>query len=118
MISVISVVPVSSVTLCIPEAAVSAVKPRDRRRTFPPVARTGNRGWRGVLDLVTRCQRGFTYLAVLFIVATITAGLALIGEMWETAAKREKEAELLFIGDQYRKANGRYYESTPGAAKH
>ena len=68
--------------------------------------------------MVTRYQLGFTYLAVLFIVATITAGLAFIGEMWETAAKREKEAELLFIGDQYRRAIGRYYESTPGAVKH
>ena len=54
-------------------------------------------------------SRGFTYLTVLFIVAILTAGLALVGEVWETAAKREKEAELLFIGNQYRKAITRYY---------
>lgn len=54
-------------------------------------------------------SRGFTYLTVLFIVAVITAGLALVGEVWETAAKREKEAELLFIGHEYRKAITRYY---------
>jgi type II secretory pathway pseudopilin PulG len=54
-------------------------------------------------------SRGFTYMTVLFIVAVITAGLALVGEVWETAAKREKETELLFVGNQYRKAITRYY---------
>src|SRR5581483_11645664 len=44
-----------------------------------------------------------------FIVAVITAGLALVGEMWETAAKREKETQLLFVGNEYRKAITRYY---------
>jgi type II secretory pathway pseudopilin PulG len=54
-------------------------------------------------------SRGFTYMTVLFIVAVITAGLALVGEMWETAAKREKETQLLFVGNEYRKAITRYY---------
>lgn len=54
-------------------------------------------------------SRGFTYMTVLFIVAVITAGLALVGEMWETAAKREKETQLLFIGNEYRKAITLYY---------
>jgi type II secretory pathway pseudopilin PulG len=54
-------------------------------------------------------NRGFTYLTVLFIIAVITAGLALVGEVWETAAKREKETQLLFVGNEYRKAITRYY---------
>ena len=54
-------------------------------------------------------ERGFTYLTVLFIVAVITAGLALVGEVWDTAAKREKEAQLLFVGHEFRKAITRYY---------
>jgi len=54
-------------------------------------------------------SRGFTYMTVLFIVAVISAGLALVGEVWETAAKREKETELLFVGNEYRKAITRYY---------
>ena len=54
--------------------------------------------------MVTRRARGFTYLTVLFVVAVLMAGLALVGEMWETAARREREAELLFVGNQYRKA--------------
>ena len=48
--------------------------------------------------------RGFTYLTVLFMVAILAGGLALIGEVWHTSAMREKEAELLFVGQQYRKA--------------
>jgi type II secretory pathway pseudopilin PulG len=56
-------------------------------------------------------QRGVTYLALLFIVAILGGGLALTGEVWETNARRDKEAELLFIGHQYRKAIERYYLS-------
>ncbi|HZS65519.1 MAG TPA: type II secretion system protein [Burkholderiales bacterium] len=59
--------------------------------------------------MATMRSRGFTYMTVLFIVAVITAGLALVGEMWETAAKREKETQLLFVGNEYRKAITRYY---------
>jgi type II secretory pathway pseudopilin PulG len=63
--------------------------------------------------MVMRRDHGFTYLAVLFIVAIMSAGLALIGEVWHTAAVREKEAELLFVGNQYRKAIERYYFNGP-----
>ena len=62
-------------------------------------------------------QRGFTYLTVLFIVAILLGGLAMVGEMWETAAKREREADLLFVGNQYRRAIARFYEGTPGGVK-
>ena len=58
--------------------------------------------------MVTCRQRGFTYLTVLFIVAILMGGLALVGEVWETSAKREKEADLLFVGNQYRNAIQRY----------
>jgi type II secretory pathway pseudopilin PulG len=57
--------------------------------------------------------RGFTYLTVLFMVAIMGFGLALAGEVWHTAAAREKEAELLYAGNQYRKAIERYYLSGP-----
>ena len=60
-----------------------------------------------------RGSRGFTYLTVLFIVAFMGVGLAVIGEVWHTAALREKEAELLFVGNQYRRAIERYYLSGP-----
>ena len=59
-------------------------------------------------------QRGFTYFAVLFVVAMMAGGLALIGEVWHTSAAREKEAELLHIGDEYRRAIERYVRSGKG----
>jgi type II secretory pathway pseudopilin PulG len=54
-------------------------------------------------------QQGFAYLTILFVVAIMTAGLAVIGQVWQTAAVREREAELLHIGNEYRKAIERYY---------
>jgi type II secretory pathway pseudopilin PulG len=58
-------------------------------------------------------QRGFTYLTILFMLAIMTGGLALAGEVWNTSAMREKEAELLHVGNEYRKAIERYYLSGP-----
>ena len=63
--------------------------------------------------MVRRASRGFTYLAVLFVVAILGGGLALAGEVWQTSATREKEAELLFVGNQHRGAIERYYLSGP-----
>jgi type II secretory pathway pseudopilin PulG len=54
-------------------------------------------------------QKGFTYLTVLFVLAMMSGGLALIGEVWHTSNVREKEADLLHIGNEYRKAIQRYY---------
>jgi type II secretory pathway pseudopilin PulG len=62
-------------------------------------------------------QRGFTYLAVLFLVALAGLGLAATGEAWSHARQREKEAELAWIGEQFRQAIGVYYQRTPGAVK-
>lgn len=71
---------------------------------IPPPARSRPRHGSGT---------GFTYLTVLFIVAILAGGLALIGEVWHTTTLREKEAELLYVGNQYRKAIERYYLSGP-----
>ena len=56
---------------------------------------------------------GFTYLTMLFAVALLGLGLALTGEVWRTAAMRDKEAQLLYVGGQYRNAIGRYYLGGP-----
>jgi type II secretory pathway pseudopilin PulG len=60
---------------------------------------------------------GFTYLGVLFFVATMGIMLATAGVIWSTANQRDKERELLFIGNEFRKAIGTYYERTPGTVK-
>jgi type II secretory pathway pseudopilin PulG len=51
-------------------------------------------------------QAGFTYVAVLILLAVLSAGLASVGTMWHTQAQREREEELLFIGEQFRTDSG------------
>lgn len=62
-------------------------------------------------------QSGFTYLAALFLIAIMGAVIAATGMVWHTAQQREKERELLFAGDQFRRAIGLYYERSPGTIK-
>jgi type II secretory pathway pseudopilin PulG len=61
---------------------------------------------------------GFTYVWLLVAVAVMAAGLAAIGEVASTAAKREKEAELLFVGDEFARAIAEYHASSPGAPQY
>jgi type II secretory pathway pseudopilin PulG len=65
-----------------------------------------------------RAQRGFTYVGLLLAVALAGVALGAAGTLWSTAALRDKEAELLFVGDQFRRAIGSYYEGTPGAKRY
>ena len=55
-------------------------------------------------------QKGFTYLGFLLFVAISGAGLAAYSEVASHTAQREKEAELLFRGAQYRDAIASYYK--------
>jgi type II secretory pathway pseudopilin PulG len=54
-------------------------------------------------------QAGFTYIGLLFAIAILGITLATIGVVWSTQIRRDKEAELLWIGNQYRAAIGQYY---------
>jgi type II secretory pathway pseudopilin PulG len=56
-------------------------------------------------------EAGFTYLGLMFAIAIIGITLATVGVVWSTQIRREKEVELLWIGDQYRAAIGRYRAS-------
>ena len=60
---------------------------------------------------------GFTYIGLLIFIALMGIGLALVGQVWHTAIQREKEKELLFVGDQFRRAITKYYEDSPGGVQ-
>lgn len=60
-----------------------------------------------------RAQFGFTYLYVLMLIALVGMGLGAAGTLWHTESVRAREAELLFVGDQYRRAIRSYYELDP-----
>jgi type II secretory pathway pseudopilin PulG len=62
-------------------------------------------------------ERGFTLAGALILIAVLGAGMAAYGEIASHAMQREKEQELLFVGNQFRQAIRGYYEQTPGAAK-
>jgi type II secretory pathway pseudopilin PulG len=52
-----------------------------------------------------RCRTaGFTYVGLLITIALMTSALAVVAPVWEVASRRNKEAELLFIGGEFRRA--------------
>jgi type II secretory pathway pseudopilin PulG len=54
-------------------------------------------------------QPGFTYMGVLIMVAVTGIALAGASQYWSTIVQREREAELLYRGDQIRRAIATYY---------
>ena len=56
-------------------------------------------------------------MGVLMLIAIAGIGMAGVGLVWHQNAQRENEKELLFVGEEYRKAIGSYYESSPAAVK-
>ena len=62
-------------------------------------------------------QYGFTYMGLMMIIAISGIAMAGVGIVWQQDMQREREKELLFIGEQYRKAIGSYYENSPNGVK-
>lgn len=62
-------------------------------------------------------QGGYTFLGLLFAVALSGIALAGTGSLWQLESQREKEKELLFIGEEYRQAIASYFDKTPGTDK-
>lgn len=58
-------------------------------------------------------QQGAVLLIVLLFVLLTTLGASSMVEMHQTQTRREKEEQLLFVGDQYRRAIASYYGVTP-----
>ena len=62
-------------------------------------------------------QGGYTLLGLLVLILIIGFFLGEAGAMWSDARQRDREAELLKVGDRIRIAIGRYYNNTPGPVK-
>jgi type II secretory pathway pseudopilin PulG len=58
-------------------------------------------------------EHGFTYLGLLIAVAVLGLVQAALAEAWHAAARRDKEQELLFAGNQMRAALQLYYAHSP-----
>ena len=61
---------------------------------------------------------GFAYIALLLVLAGMTLLLGVALQHIDQAAQRDREAQLLFVGKQFRQAVASYYEKSPGGAKH
>jgi len=57
--------------------------------------------------------KGFVYVGLLIGLAVIGIGLSAVSEVWSQSRQREREEELLFIGNQFRQAITRYYLESP-----
>ena len=55
---------------------------------------------------------GFTYIGLLILVAAMGLALTVVAQLWHTAQMRDKEEELLFVGNEIRRAIGLYIAST------
>jgi type II secretory pathway pseudopilin PulG len=63
------------------------------------------------------CACGFTYIGLLIVVALAGIALAGAGTLWTTSTKRDREAELLFVGEQFQRAISAYYDLGPGGVR-
>ena len=67
-------------------------------------------GWH-INSNMPRLENGFVYLWALFAVVLAGIVMAGTGQMWQTKSQRDKEAELMFIGEEFRKAIMSYHNS-------
>lgn len=68
------------------------------------------------LDLRRNCA-GLVLLGVLLFLVLVALAALAGGEIWATAVQREKEEQLLFVGEQYRRAIESYWRAAPGRVK-
>lgn len=64
-----------------------------------------------------RAQGGFTFVAVLLLLALCMLGLAVAGPIWSQQVQRDREQELLRVGVLYAEALASYREASPGSLK-
>jgi type II secretory pathway pseudopilin PulG len=64
----------------------------------------------------TRKQSGVVLLTILLFVLLTTMAAGSMVQMYQTQTQRENEEQLLFVGDQYRKAISSYYNTIPSGS--
>ena len=64
-----------------------------------------------------RVQHGYTFVAVLALIAMVSIGLAAAGPSWGERLRREREQELLHVGSLYAQALAQYRDESPGSMK-
>lgn len=62
-------------------------------------------------------QRGVSLMIVLVMMVVMGLAAGMAGTAWKDAMQREREAELLWRGDQYRNAIGSYYKVAHAGAQ-
>lgn len=62
-------------------------------------------------------QNGMSLIGALLVIMLVGFGLAEAGNRWSDARQREREQELLKVGDTIRRAIGNYYNQSPGMVK-
>lgn len=60
---------------------------------------------------------GFTYLGLLFAIVILGLTLATAGTLWSVNARRDRESQLLWTGNQYRNAIASYYLKGPAGLR-
>ncbi|ARL38881.1 type II secretory pathway, pseudopilin PulG [Burkholderia pseudomallei] len=60
-------------------------------------------------------ERGIAYLGVLLLVGALALGATQAVRIWKTIQQRDREAQLLFVGGQFRQAIASYYNSAEGS---
>jgi len=64
-----------------------------------------------------RLHHGFAYIALLATLAILMLALTSASESISHNAKREREQQLFFVGEQFRNAIKNYYENSPSGVK-
>ncbi|MGV3583066.1 MAG: type II secretion system protein [Methylophilus sp.] len=70
-----------------------------------------------LMNTLSNKHSGYILIGLLVLIMVSGFALAQVGAKWSDARKREREQELLKIGDTIRKAIGNYYNHTPGIVK-
>jgi type II secretory pathway pseudopilin PulG len=80
------------------------------RLQFDPLASRERVRSRAAQGTHGRCA-GFTYIGLLILVAIMGLTMTVVADVWQVTQQRDKEEELLFVGNEFRRAIGLYVAS-------